>query len=404
MNKHFFQHFFKNMDSINLMIGLIFLYPILKGFIMKFSSKHLKEEVNGVESNIAFVVSIALSIHWMKNIFFNHIKDIYKKIYALIPRSFQLYVMNKPIVVYLVIIPITIFIVYNIIMFILKAINSITFYPLFDGIEKKIRDKGAGIKRVLGAIFQIPKSICYVIILAFILNFISMFNVSKNLNAHLQKSKYYNYICKEVIIPVNNSKVAKKLPNIMNNSFKIVIKNNDRNGKLSPINNINNSPKKVVYYNGVTLDEGVKSNVEINNFARNLVRGCRTDREKAKVIYKWIGTHISYDNEKAKKVFENSFNVQSGSIPTFRTRRGICFDYSCLFVSMCRANNLKVRLITGRGFNGVSWVGHAWNQVYLKNEGKWVNVDTTFEKGGDYFDSNRFILDHADASIAGQWN
>ncbi|KAJ49331.1 membrane-bound protein [Clostridium tetanomorphum DSM 665] len=70
---------------------------------------------------------------------------------------------------------------------------------------------------------------------------------------------------------------------------------------------------------------------------------------------------------------------------------------------MCRANNLKVRLITGQGFNGVSWVSHAWNQVYIAEENKWINVDTTFYKGGNYFNSKRFDLDHKDSSIAGEW-
>ncbi|NFF68539.1 transglutaminase-like domain-containing protein, partial [Clostridium sporogenes] len=73
------------------------------------------------------------------------------------------------------------------------------------------------------------------------------------------------------------------------------------------------------------------------------------------------------------------------------------------FIAMCRANDIKVRLITGEGFNGVSWVSHAWNQVYIPEEGRWINVDTTFYKGGNYFDTKRFDIDHRKSQIAGEW-
>lgn len=137
--------------------------------------------------------------------------------------------------------------------------------------------------------------------------------------------------------------------------------------------------------------------------ARRLGNNSTTTRGKAKLIYNWIGSNIGYDYNKADRVLQNDFNVQSGAIPTFNSGKGICFDYSCLYVAMSRADNIKVRLITGEGFNGVSWVSHAWNQVYIPEESRWINVDTTFYRGGNYFDSKRFDLDHRDAKIAGQW-
>ena len=70
---------------------------------------------------------------------------------------------------------------------------------------------------------------------------------------------------------------------------------------------------------------------------------------------------------------------------------------------MCKDNNIKVRIITGKGFNGNSWVSHAWNQVYVEEEKRWINVDATFLIGGDYFDSKRFVIDHKEESIAGEW-
>ncbi|WP_243099135.1 transglutaminase-like domain-containing protein [Clostridium sp. MF28] len=69
---------------------------------------------------------------------------------------------------------------------------------------------------------------------------------------------------------------------------------------------------------------------------------------------------------------------------------------------MSRAANLKVRLLGGQAYDGEQYVGHAWNQVYLADENKWINVDTTFYDGGNYFDSNLFNK-HDVEEIAGEW-
>ena len=52
-----------------------------------------------------------------------------------------------------------------------------------------------------------------------------MFYKDQEIDKYLQQSKLYNNICKEVVIPITKSTIAKQLPNIINNSFKIQIKN-----------------------------------------------------------------------------------------------------------------------------------------------------------------------------------
>lgn len=157
----------------------------------------------------------------------------------------------------------------------------------------------------------------------------------------------------------------------------------------------------IVYYNGVTLEEGVASNEVIYNKAKELTRGLKTNREKAKEIYKWVGSNIQYDYKKAENI-ENSISKKSGAIAAFDERKGICFDYACLFAAMCKANDIKVRIIIGEAYNGYEYISHAWNQVYLKNEGKWINVDPTFYSAGDYFDNKDFYKDHKEKNIAGE--
>lgn len=169
----------------------------------------------------------------------------------------------------------------------------------------------------------------------------------------------------------------------------------------------NGSSKEIIIYNGITVDEGIKSNENINNKAVQLTKNAASDREKAKILYTWIGSNIKYDDAKADKVLNENYErdmPESGAICTFEKRSGICFDKACLYVAMSRAIGLNVRLIGGQAVDesGQS-VGHAWNQAYLKEENKWINIDSTFYQGGDYYFDSEFFGNHKVDEIAGEW-
>ncbi|WP_085829478.1 transglutaminase-like domain-containing protein [Clostridium massiliodielmoense] len=384
-------------NPIDIMLLLIFIYPILKGFLFKFSSKNLKNDIEETSSYISFIVGSIWGAYVAKSIFIEHKNGIYNTIYNCIPKNIIYLIEGKPIIIYIICMPIIIFIIYKIIDILMLCLNKITFYPLLDGVERLLREKSNFTKRVIGALFQVPKAICFILLGTFFLNIFGILGVNQNYNGKLEKSELYAFVSKKFINPITNSNLARELPNILNNSFKIVVKNDANDGVAEN----NNRGKTIVYYNGITLTEGIKSNSEIDAFSKNLTKKVTDPKAKAKCIYNWIGKNIDYDYDKADKILDNNFTIKSGAINTYYTKKGICFDYSCLYSAMAKANGLKVRIITGEGFNGSNWISHAWNQVYIENEKRWINVDTTFYKGGNYFDSSVFNLDHKDGKVAG---
>lgn len=386
-------------NPITFMLILLFLYPLAKGFLFKFSSQGLKGDVEATNKNVSFVISLFLGVYLGKKIFILHGEGIYNAIYRVLPQSLVGFIEGNPLVVYAVAIPLIIFLLYKLFFFILNTASVILVYPLIDSIERLLFTRKSTLKRAAGAAFQVPRAICYVILAAFAVNLFSLVVPNEKLDKQLEGSALYTQICKGIIIPVTNSQLARQMPEILNNSFKIVIKDSGT-GEIKHSGNTGNT---IIYYNGVTLSEGVRSNAQINELARSLTERETTVYGKAEVLYSWVGNNITYDYDKASKVLNNDFDVESGAIPAFDTRKGICFDYACLYVAMCRANNIRVRIITGEGFNGVSWVSHAWNQVYIPEKDEWINVDPTFFKGGNYFDSMRFELDHESGEIAGEW-
>ncbi len=115
-----------------------------------------------------------------------------------------------------------------------------------------------------------------------------------------------------------------------------------------------------------------KNAIEKSN---ELTKDLKTDKEKIAVIYKYVIKNYSYDYEKIK-------SLDSTYVPDIdqflKDKKGICYDYSALFSSMLRAQNIPVKLVKGYEASN-SKVYHAWNEVYLAAEKRWIVVDTTFD-------------------------
>ncbi|WP_160671417.1 transglutaminase domain-containing protein [Clostridium sp. C8-1-8] len=391
------------MNITNLILIVVFLIPIITGFINKFSSEDAMEEILDIEKSIALFLSIVIAIVYCSK------QDLLPKIveYLSSLSDYLDTILNGyRQVSYYGLFLILIYMTYNIILLVMRLLNKLTVQPVINTLNRYSQKKGSTFRGVIGAIFALPRAIIFLIVVCITLNFANYLSFPSDVKKSINESAIYKTISQNVINPITTSPIMKEIPRILNDSLKIKVvrvdENQSQNAKTKDSNK-SNTPREIIYYNGVTLDQGIKSNNEINQEALKLTRFKSSDKEKAKVLYAWIGTNIEYDDNKASEVLSNNFGVQSGAIPTFESRTGICFDYSCLYVAMARAANLKVRLVIGQGFNGEQWVNHAWNEVFIKEENRWITVDTTFYKAGNYFDSKRFYNDHKIEKIAGEW-
>jgi len=387
----------RGINIISLFLYAVLLYPLIIGFLFKTNSEALLKTIKSFFSTVALLLSLMLSSTLVKNVFMLDKYNIMDNLNKKLTPTLSVLIEQKPQFLFGMLVLVFFLIIYQIVKMILHFFSDIALAPLLQALDNVIKKGGNFFRRVFGLIFQIPKAFCYLIIITFLLNYVAMFNLSKELDYTLENSKIYNLVTEKVVIPISRSEVAKNLPNIINDSFKIY---DPSKGNID-FNNIGKAD--IIYYNGVTLEEGVKSNDEINSTAVSIAAKYDNTYDKAKAIYKWVGSKITYDNNKAVEVMNNSREVKSGAIVTFNTRKGVCFDYACLFVAMCRANDIKVRLVIGDGFNGKNWVSHSWNEVYLESENRWINVDPTFYVGGNYYDSERFVLDHKNRKLAGEW-
>ncbi len=379
-----------NFNIVSIILVLIFVIPIFLGFIKGFNYRSGKYELFNLEKDIVVLVTIvlgAINSNIILNIL-NYIKSNIVFLNNLNGLAYRIY--------YIIGFIILLIILYNIIMLFIRLINLIIFDPLLKLIDRLGQSLGTGFTRICGVIFAIPNSIINIIIAAFIIKALLLLPLPTYIINQIDNSNIYNYLNTNIVEQITDSSLVKNFPKLLNNSLKI---ENGNNGELSD----NNSNGAITYYNGVTLAQAVKSSPAIDAKTQEIIAGKRTDEAKAYAIYQWVGQNITYDNKKAQELEEGDVNLKSGAIAAFDTREGVCFDYASLYVAMARDAGLKVRLITGEGFDGTQWVSHAWNQVYIPSQNKWINVDCTFYDAGNFFNSSDFNGYHKDASIAGQW-
>lgn len=105
--------------------------------------------------------------------------------------------------------------------------------------------------------------------------------------------------------------------------------------------------------------------------AKDLTKKAKTDEEKVKIIYNYVTKNIVYDTKLAEK---NLIRYVPNIENTYKTNRGICYDYSALFAGMLRSVGVETKLVKGYR-DGINEY-HAWNEVLVN--GEWKIVDTTY--------------------------
>ncbi|MBE0675995.1 MAG: hypothetical protein IH591_15165 [Bacteroidales bacterium] len=113
-----------------------------------------------------------------------------------------------------------------------------------------------------------------------------------------------------------------------------------------------------------------------------LMKPAYTELEKARLIFTWIATHVSYDDYGF-----NSGNYSDTSPEgVFRNRVSVCQGYSELFTRLCDIARLEAHTITGYA-KGITYqkgqtitgTNHAWNIIRL--DGRYRLFDVTWAAG-----------------------
>lgn len=156
---------------------------------------------------------------------------------------------------------------------------------------------------------------------------------------------------------------------------------------------------------------------EVADLAKEITRNCQTDAERAKAIYDWMTSHITYDWKVWADIVAGATTYTQPQDPLSVIQRGtgVCAGYAWLFDALAASVGMSATFVIGdvRGYRGtaddnlISKFQHAWNSVLI--DGQWRLLDATWgarqegESATDYLarrdyyfqtPPNQMIFDH----------
>ncbi len=116
---------------------------------------------------------------------------------------------------------------------------------------------------------------------------------------------------------------------------------------------------------------------EIQERTSLIVEGSKTVLEAGMKIAKWVHENVEYD-----RAYDNLYENEKGKASeVFETRKGVCDEFTSLFISMARSVGIPARYISGIAYSDVyaGYGMHAWAEFFA---GTWIPVDLTFGELG----------------------
>ncbi len=106
------------------------------------------------------------------------------------------------------------------------------------------------------------------------------------------------------------------------------------------------------------------------DLSNQICRSDWSDEHKIYTIHEWMTRNLAYDfyrTDEIKTTRARYYSDWSGTHETYTNHVGVCVDFSNIFLTMCRAQNIPVTTVNSDT--------HAWNIVYIN--GIWSEIDLT---------------------------
>ncbi|MEM9835163.1 MAG: transglutaminase domain-containing protein [Bacteroidota bacterium] len=130
----------------------------------------------------------------------------------------------------------------------------------------------------------------------------------------------------------------------------------------------------------LTKDCKARSMADLESLAQCLVTKATTAEDSVRLLAYWVTQNIAYD----AVAFQKGEIVRGADV--LKRRKGVCQDYSELFVALCDAVGIECYLVAGysKGYGHrpgrpFKRPGHAWNIVKVGND--YAFVDLTWASG-----------------------
>lgn len=156
---------------------------------------------------------------------------------------------------------------------------------------------------------------------------------------------------------------------------------------------------------------------DVDRITQHITFPFRSELEKVRAIYRYLTTHLSYDQEAYR---DGERRINRNVTDVLQRGKAVCWGYATTFKAMCDAAGINSYVISGYArdapipSSAYENSNHVWNAVQI--EGKWHLLDATWgstllradtyfsiEDGIDYFLPNPDLLIHSHFPLMKMW-
>jgi tetratricopeptide (TPR) repeat protein len=141
----------------------------------------------------------------------------------------------------------------------------------------------------------------------------------------------------------------------------------------------------------------------IPELASYLIKPAKTDRDKARLLFRWVTNRLTYDVESLRTLKRGDPRPEA----VLKSRLCVCEGYAQLYHALAKEAGLEVELVFGRCKTGMTGpdgkplvgpngkpIGHVW--ISVKMDGEWKLLDPTWGAGSIDGQNNRFVRRYND--------
>ncbi len=137
--------------------------------------------------------------------------------------------------------------------------------------------------------------------------------------------------------------------------------------------------------------ENIQSNApEIRSLARRLTQNATNDFEKVAALAIWVNENVEYD--------EGYADENKDALWVLKNRRGVCAEYTTLFIALARAIGIPARYAHVYAFGKNGWESHAIAEVYVGD--RWIPVDVLWLEVGNVDATHIYMGSYLDNKIS----
>jgi len=145
------------LNILSVIIIAVFILLLLEGESDSFSLSRIKYSLGSLMNSLAFLIALLLSLYLTRNIFFVHQAGIYQRIYNSIPINIREYFFGQDVMTYLIVVPLLLILLRALLGVLTGLFNKRWLDTISNGIFKLLQSMGSFLRRLIGAVMQLPR-------------------------------------------------------------------------------------------------------------------------------------------------------------------------------------------------------------------------------------------------------